>query len=889
MKKTERELNELFEETTAQIRNEKLDGAVVEGAAQRVWTRIAGEQAAAEAGITPVEQIRNCEDFQSLIPSYLQGYLSSARTMLLEDHTRECVPCRKALKEARNGNKSSQQLETQRAYVAASAFRSTVLRWGVAAVLAISVGMIAWPWIQRFTNSVSTLNAIVEASNGNLYKVADNRTEPIKAGSPLERGERVRTAKNSTAVIKLADGTLVEMRERSEFSVTENGAGSTINLERGNIIVQAAKQGDHKLFVATEDALISVTGTIFSVNNGTKGARISVIEGEVRVDQSGKERVLKPGDQMTTHDSIERLPVQDEVSWSRNSDKYRNLIAAAEAVRKEVDARLTLPGNRYSTRLLDLMPEETAFYVALPNISATLADANRILQDNLQQSPELREWWNNERGRKQNGRGINDAIEFVREFGSYLGDEIVVGAAIRQKGANPEEPVIIAEVRDAAGMKAFIENKLSGLGEARNKVHFIADPMSAAASAGSDQFYIWMENDLLAASPKLDSLKSMATRVRTRNLGRFAATPFRAHIAGLYREGAGLLIAADLEKLFTSEMRKDKDAAVAQRLGLANLRYFAVEVKQKGGKPYNRAVVNFQENQQGFTSWLAAPGPMGALEFISPDANIVAAFVVKEPTALVDDLFSVLQTADPEAWQQMQNFQAQQGIDLRADLAEPLGSEYAFALDGPVLPMPSWKAVFEVDDPAHLQRTLETAVTRLNQVMNEKGKQGLAWSNDESGDKTFYKLKSLDLSLEVNYVYAYGYLVAAPSRTLVENAIKYRESGYTLLQSSKFRASLPEDKQANFSAMVYQNLGPVVAPLRKGVGRGMTSNAPKGARQALDALLSDKAGLAYVYALNDRFVFSVNTEDGALGISPADFLGLPGSSGLGGLLKDGGR
>ncbi|QQS44770.1 MAG: FecR domain-containing protein [Acidobacteriota bacterium] len=888
MKRTERELNELLDETTAQIRNEKLDGAVVEGASQRVWKRIAGEQAAAEAGITPVDQIRNCEDFQALIPAYLQGYLSSARTMLLEDHTRECVPCRKALKEARNGNQAARQLEVQRARMATSAFRSTVLRWGVAAVLAVSVGLIAWPWVQRFTNSVSTLNAIVEASNGNLYKVTDNRTAPIKVGDRLDRGERVRTARNATAVIRLADGSLVEMNERSEFSVTDNGSGSTINLERGKIIVQAAKQGERKLFVATEDALISVTGTIFSVNNGTKGSRISVIEGEVRVDQSGRERVLRPGDQVTTHESIERVAVQDEVRWSRDSEKYKNLLAAAEAVRSEVNARLTMPGNRYSTRLLDLMPEETAFFVALPNISATLADANRILQDNLHQSPELREWWTDERGRAQNGRGINEAIDFISEFGSYLGDEIVIGAAIRRQGASPEEPVIMAEVRDPAGMKAFIENKLGGLGEARNKVHLVADPLSASAAAGDDQFYIWMENDLLAASPKLDSLKSMATRVRTRSLGRFAATPFRAHVAGLYREGAGLLIAADLEKIFTSEMRQDKDAAVAQRLGLTNLRYFAVEVKQKGGKPYNRAVVNFQENQRGFTSWLAAPGPMGALEFISPDANIVAAFVVKEPTALVDDLFSTLQTADPEAWQQLQNVQAQEGIDLREDIAAPMGSEYAFALDGPVLPMPSWKAVFEVDDPAHLQQTLETAIERVNQKMAEHGKKGLAWSNQASGDYTFYTLKSLDIGLEVNYTYAYGYLVAAPSRTLVENAIKYRESGYSLLQSSKFRASLPEDKQANFSAMVYQNIGPLVKPLR-GVSRGMTSNAPKGARQAIEALMTDKAGLAYVYALNDRFVFSVNTEEGALGLSPADFLGLPGSSGLGGLLKGAGR
>ena len=103
MKYTDRELNTILDDATAEIRSEKLDAAVVAGAAQRVWTRMSGEQAAADAGVTPVDHIRNCQDFQSLIPTYLQGQLSSARTMLLEDHTRECVPCRKALKEARSG------------------------------------------------------------------------------------------------------------------------------------------------------------------------------------------------------------------------------------------------------------------------------------------------------------------------------------------------------------------------------------------------------------------------------------------------------------------------------------------------------------------------------------------------------------------------------------------------------------------------------------------------------------------------------------------------------------------------------------------------------------------------------------------------------------------
>jgi Protein of unknown function (DUF3352) len=295
--------------------------------------------------------------------------------------------------------------------------------------------------------------------------------------------------------------------------------------------------------------------------------------------------------------------------------------------------------------------------------------------------------------------------------------------------------------------------------------------------------------------------------------------------------------------------------------------------------------VSYKENQRGITSWLAQPGPMGSLEFISPDANVVAAFVVKDPSALVDDLLNTLKTADAKAWQELQDFQAEQGIDLRTDFAAPLGGEYAFAIDGPMLPMPSWKAVFQVDDQQHLQQTLERTVDKLNQSLAREGKKGLAWRRDESGGKTFYTLKSLDFGLEVNYTYAYGYLVAAPSRALVDNAIKYRDSGYTLLQSSKFKATLPEDKQANFSAMVYQNVGSVIAPIARVVGNA-ASRGPKEVSDAVKGLLGKKAGLAYVYALNDRMIFSVNTEDGPLGLSPADLLSLPGSSGLGHIIGE---
>ncbi|HEY8461498.1 MAG TPA: FecR domain-containing protein, partial [Blastocatellia bacterium] len=736
MKMTDRELNNVIDDLTDEIRGEKLDSAVVESAAQRVWARLAGEEAAAAAGVRPVEQIRNCDDFQALIPAYLQGYLSSARTTLLEDHTRECVPCRKALKLARHGNQEAIRLREQKAKAAATGRRANVLRWSAAAALVAGLSLFAWPWIQRSFNSLQTLSAVVEAAQGGVYKVTGDRTQAVKIGEMLAPGERIRTAKSSGAVVKLGDGTLIEMRERSEFSVKNATAGATINLERGQVIVDAKKQRDRKLFVQTDDSLVSVTGTIFSVNSGAKGARVSVIEGEVHVDNAGRAKVLRAGDQTTTHDSIERVPIRDEVAWSRDADRYIKML---DAIRNQVDQQLSMPGNRYSTRLLNLVSADTALYVAIPNISETLARANEILQDNLRQNAELRDWWERERKSSSNSRRLNQAIELMREFGSRLGDEIVIAASANPQGpGGPQEPILLAEVRDSA-FRGFLEGQLEKLNSEKRHARIIEDPMNIA-SDGKDEFFIWIAGDLLAVSPRQDSLKELAIRLR-QGATPFASTPFYAQIANLYRDGAGLVIAADLDRIVMQSLRNENDreeAAVARQLGVTDLRYLIVEIKEKDGKPYNRAVVSFRENQRGVTSWLAQPGPMGALEFLSPDASFVAAFVVKEPAALVDDLFEVLKRLDPKAWEELRNFQAEQGIDLRNDFAVPLGGEYAIAIDGPLLPAPSFKALFQIDDQERFQQALERLVEMINAELARSGKKGLAWTRTEDDGRVFY-------------------------------------------------------------------------------------------------------------------------------------------------------
>src|SRR5688500_15842948 len=123
-------------------------------------------------------------------------------------------------------------------------------------------------------------DATVQAADGQVYQIADTETAAVAAGAKLQKGERVRTAKDSRAVVQLGDGSLIEMRDRSELYLTKSGKDTTIHLSRGSIVVEAAKQKDGKLFVESGDSLVSVTGTVFSVNNGTKGSRVSVIEGD---------------------------------------------------------------------------------------------------------------------------------------------------------------------------------------------------------------------------------------------------------------------------------------------------------------------------------------------------------------------------------------------------------------------------------------------------------------------------------------------------------------------------------------------------------------------------------------------------------------------------------
>jgi ferric-dicitrate binding protein FerR (iron transport regulator) len=847
--------SDLLDQAVHQVADDPIDPRQVEEAATRVWARLSQEGAPAVQAAAPAPvpgSLHGCEDFQSLIPAYVRGELSTARALLVEDHTRSCVPCRRALREAQQGGKTAERRPVKAASHPHRLPANRAVWMSLAAVLAIAIGFGLVRMIQEMRVGGAKM-ARIESVEGTLYRVAGDSSRAIGAGATIDEGEEVRTAKGSTALVRMADGSLIEMGERAGFSLDASRRGNTIQLERGRIIVKAAKQRDRHLYVATRDAEVSVTGTIFAVNSGTKGSRVSVVQGEVRVQQGRKDTLLHPGDQVTTHASVERVPVKDEVAWSRNAKEYDQLLAELTAVGRDIDARVERPGLRYSTRLLDLAPEGTTIWIALPNLSKSLAETQTILDQKISESPSLAQWWSGILRSTDSEQKFHEMITKLGALGQNLGDEVAVAmnAASDEKCA----PVLLAEVTNEASFRATVAAEIAASGQ--GKVRFVDDPATAPAEGGA--MLLWIHNGLLVASPSGDELRKVAAVVVSGGSNPFTATAFHGRIAQDYHDGAGWLFAADLHTLVAKgEAGKTPDEQqMAAKLGVLDLDQFIIDRREIDGRAETRAALTFSQARRGIAAWLAAPAPMGSLSFFSPDANFVSAFVVKSPVSILDEMLSI----KPDLAQELAEAEGKHGFDLRNDLVAPLGGEVAMGVDGPLLPTPSWKLVAEVYDTAKLQQTFQKAVTQIDAELRANGKPGVQLTSEQAGGRTYYAIVPADGKPSIHYLFEDGYMIAGPSRALIEQALQLRDSGVTLATTAKFRDLLGPDGQVNVSALVYTNIAPVAKAASQVLPSGLSKGHPNGPAQLGKLLVGQGPTLYYAYAEPDRIVFAGSNQN----------------------------
>jgi ferric-dicitrate binding protein FerR (iron transport regulator) len=787
-------LDPLLEQAIAEIRGEALDPALFEAAAGRVQQRLAQHAT-----------LHTCADFQALIPDYRAGTLSPARALLLKDHTHECVACYKPMATASSGTKHQPPATTH---------HPQFFRLAAAAALVAAAGLAFWAFGDRLRPAYSGPEAVVESADGLIYRVSDTGTAPLLRGAEVPAGVTIRAARDSRAMLRLHDGSHVEMRERSGLSVSERGRDLTIGLDRGAILVQAAKRRTGHLYVSTRDCRVSVTGTVFSVNSGLKGSRVTVIEGTVLVAQDRHESVLHAGDQVATSSAMGATPVPLEISWSKNADAYIAMLNAVTALNVKLDQD-HFPALRYSSNLLSMAPAGTVVYASIPNLSQALTEVQQVFVPKIQQNATLTQWW------QQNH--LDQVIADMSTMSGYLGSEMVVAASLNSSG-HPGQPVIMAELTQP-GFAAFAQAEVAKLSSGANaqKLRIVTDP-SAIGAIPQGQCVLLVLPHLVALSPDAAALQQIASGAPTT----FATTDFGSQIAAAYGAGVGLLFAADVQAM-----------APASHGHAPNVQYFMVQQTGNAGAPETRAALIFNGQRTGVASWLAAPAPLDALDFMSPQATLAWAAAVKQPTAIIDEIMT-MQASNPAFQQHIAEVQALLGVDLRNDLAAALGGEVAMAQDGPLLPLPSWKIAVEVYDPVKLQATIQKLLAAASMT-------GVQLQQSTANGRTYYTL-STQSATPFCYTYTDGYLLAGSSQALLDTAIQNRASGYTLPRSATFTALIPHDQYANFSAAIYYNAS-TLAPLLE-----QFSKQP--AVQQLAANL--KPTLIAAYGENDRITFATS-------------------------------
>jgi hypothetical protein len=769
-------MNQEFDLAVSEIRNEPIADSVVEAAAARVWSRLAAEAASAP-------HIQDCAAFQALIPDLRANRLDPARATLLRDHIHECVACRKVASPVAQASRP--------ALVIRGTHPQTIRRLAAAAAIVAAAGISIWIGFDQFGGHSG--RAIVQSVNGSLFAISAGGFHPLAAGAALPDGVEIRTAKDSTAMLELADGSIVELRERSALTTNQGARDITVRLSRGSVIVQAAHRSSGHLFVATADCRVAVTGTIFGVSAGAKGSRVSVVQGEVHVDQDNQEKILHPGNQAVTSPDLEPESVRDDLAWSRNHARYESILGSLG----QALSHIPQPELRYESHLFGRLPANIMFFAGIPNLAQYLGEAEDVFRKKMAQSPDLEAWWESHGGRTA------AVIEKLRAASEYLGDEIAVAAVPESDG-----PVFLSEIK-RPGFAEFI--KQSGIPAAeqeRNGLVLFGAPRAVQQLSGV-----------------LDSPN-----------GAIQSTDFYRRVEDAYHQGAGFLVAV-------AQTSRSAHPEAAGPLS-TNAESLIFNETQINGAMEARVSLDFNGPRTGIAAWLASPAPMGSLDYVSPDATAAAAAVVPDGGAIVDQLKLI---APKELGA------------VREALAGSLGGEFALAVDGPLMPVPSWKLIAEVYDPAAAQAALQQAVAGYTNDPSNAGHKPLIAAQETFEGRTFYSIAVPDAGplLEFHYTFADGYMIAGPSRAVVARALQIKNSTNSLMHSSKVIAMMPRDHYTNFSLVFYQNVAPALAPIAGLLG-GMIPQHPGDNAPRIGALTSLKPSLIAAYAEPQRITFAAN-------------------------------
>ena len=738
-----------LDEALAEMRADVPDAATLEAARARVWNTLTSVPAA------------GCAEFRPDFPAYLKGTLTATRRVLLEDHISRCAACRTALADMKG---------ERRVIAMPQRSVSRWKRWGTLAAAAALMGVTVY--LGRGTIDAwmapSGPRATVVAASGTIYRLPGGA---LQEGGAIAEKEHIRTGPGAHAVLRLADGSTVDVNERTELFVTAAWSGQAIHLQRGDVVVRAAKQRRGYLRVLTRDSIASVKGTVFGVSSGIGGSVVSVVEGSVAVNQPGRDVLLSPGQQAATNRAL-ATSVAQAIAWSPSAEEYLQILASFAKIERQISP---FSGPlRTTSALLSYLPAGAFVYGAIPNLGGKIGQGLVAAEQQAFENAAFRSWWSSETGLE-----LRRIVERVQSVSSLLGDEIVFSVA--SAGPGNEIPMVMARVQ--ADKRAALVAQLDAL----------------FAEAGETSRPYSVSDDMVVAS---DSAAHVVWAVN--NLGQGANSPFAAAVADRYKRGAGWLVAMDAAPVIA--MAAGNDAPPIELAGLTGAKYLFLEQRSPEGAEENEVTVMFQGTRSGMASWLADAGSGGAAEYLPADSLLAGYVAMREPGQLFQE-FTRLIAPQPESLPgELTQVEAKLGAGFIANFAAALGTEAAFALHGFSATGPTWVTVGLANDPAIIDSSIAKLVETFNaELAPDEQTKRLTVGQESANGRTWKTLNGGGFPFGVTWTYDGGYLVAASDRGMAERAIATRSGGSALIWSPAFQAQLPASAGIHPSAFGWLN------------------------------------------------------------------------------------
>jgi hypothetical protein len=627
--------------------------------------------------------------------------------------------------------------------------------------------------------------ATVVSADGGLYRLP---VGALQAGAAIGEREWVRTGPGAHAVLRLADGSTVDVNERTELFVSAAWSGQAIHLQRGDVIVKAAQQRRGRLRVLTRDSIASVKGTVFAVSAGMGGSVVSVVEGSVAVNQPGREVVLRPGQQAASIPAL-ASSVEAAISWSPEAAYYLELLGSFAKIEREL---ANLPAEmRTTSAMLSYLPAGAVVYGAIPNPGVTIGQALILADQQSAQNATFAAWWNSETGQRL--RQMADRIQSVNPL---LGDEIVFCASL--SGSTEPVPMVMARVQP--GRRAEVASALERV----------------FAEAGEPGAYA-VSDDLMVVSGSPSQLAWALD-----HLGQGAGSPFAAAIGERYSRGVGWLIGIDAPPLVT--MAAGDDAPPVELAGMIGMKYVFLEQRAPAGAEENEVTFAFQGARSGMGSWLADAGSGGAAEYLPSDVLLAGYVSTREPLQLFEELTAQLTRAEPDFEQGLATLDEKLGVGFVQNLTAALGTEAAFAVTGLSTSGPTWVMASVVYNPPVIDSSLQKLVEAFNAELgpDEQSKR-IVFEQETVGARTWNTMRPGGLPLGITWTYDAGYMVAGSDRAVAERAIATRNGGSPLVWSPQFLGQLPTSAGLHPSAFGWLNTKGALSLLS-----GLTTNPALG-------------------------------------------------------------